>query len=127
MSSNKFINADEDTNRLQDRFQLDFPGHMNDGRQLTDYRSSGLYNLPEKQMSTYKYRLFLKHNADKFINNYNTINDFISNPNWDDNKCKTCSDYQISPSYLPLICDNNCTTEINKRAGVGDYYVDNNN
>ena len=126
MSSNKFINADEDTNRLEDKFQLDFPGHMNDGRQLTDYRSSGLYNLPEKQMSTYKYRLYLKHNADKLMNNYRVINDFISNPDWDDSKCKTCSDYQIAPSYLALTCTNDCITKINKRSGVGDYFVNNN-
>ena len=125
MSSNIFINAEQDNNRLDSKFQLNFPGRMNDGRQLSDYRSSGLYNSPEKQMSTYDYRLYLKRNATKFINNYNIINDFISNPNWDDSKCKTCSDYQIVPSYLALTCNDNCT-EFNKTAGVGDYFVNNN-
>lgn len=126
MSSNVFVTAENDKERLDPRFRLDFPSKMSDGRQLSDYRSSCLYNLPEQDMTTYQYRLFLKHNTDKIMNNYNNINDFISNPAWNDQKCKSCSDYQISSSYLPLTCDKNeCTTQIDKTAGVGDYFVDN--
>ena len=127
MSTNIFVTAENDNERLNPRFRLDFPSRMSDGRQLSDYRSSCLYNLPEQDMTTYQYRLFLKHNANDIMNNYTTINDFISNPEWNNNKCKTCSDYQISSSYLPLTCSGNeCITSIDKDAGVGDYYVDNN-
>ena len=126
MSSNVFVTADKDSQRLDPRFRLDFPSKMSDGRQLSDYRSSCLYNLPEQDMTTYQYRLFLKHNADSIAENYKNINDFISNPGWEESKCKSCSDYQISPSYLSLTCNKNeCITQINKTAGVGDYYVDN--
>ena len=126
MSTNIFVTAENDNERLNPRFRLDFPSRMSDGRQLSDYRSSCLYNLPEQDMTTYQYRLFLKHNANDIMNNYTTINDFISNPEWNNNKCKTCSDYQISSSYLPLTCSGNeCITSIDKDAGVGDYYVDN--
>ena len=126
MSTNLFVTAENDNERLNPRFRLDFPSRMSDGRQLSDYRSSCLYNLPEQDMTTYQYRLFLKHNADQIAQNYKTINDFISNPGWEDSKCKTCSDYQISSSYLPLTCSgNDCTSTIDKEAGVGDYFVDN--
>ena len=126
MSTNIFVTAENDNKRLNPRFRLDFPSRMSDGRQLSDFRSSCLYNLPEQEMTTYQYRLFLKHDTDRIKNNYTTINDFISNPQWDNNKCKTCSDYQISPSYLPLTCSGNeCITSIDKDAGVGDYYVEN--
>ena len=126
MSTNIFVTAENDNERLNPRFRLDFPSRMSDGRQLSDYRSSCLYNLPEQDMTTYQYRLFLKQHADEIMNNYTTINDFISNPEWNNNKCKTCSDYEISSSYLPLTCSKNeCITSIDKHAGVGDYYVDN--
>jgi hypothetical protein len=126
MSTNIFINAENDNQRLDERFRLDFPTRMNDGRQLTDYRSSCLYNLAEQDMTTYQYRLFLKHNSDKIAQNYSTINNYISNPGWEDTNCKTCSDYSISSSYLPLTCDgNDCLSQIDKSAGVGDYFVNN--
>ena len=126
MSDNTFVQAESDPMRVDPRFRLDFPSKMNDGRQLSDYRSSCLYNLPEQDMTTYQYRQYLKHNALDIMKNYNNVNDFISNPSWDDNKCKSCSDYSISASYLPLTCkDNTCMSQIDKTAGVGDYFVDN--
>ena len=88
MSTNIFVTAENDNERLDPKFRLDFPSRMSDGRQLSDYRSSCLYNLPEQDMTTYQYRLFLKHNADEIKNNYININDFISNPGWEDSKCK---------------------------------------
>ena len=33
MSSNVFVSAEMDENRMDSRFQLDFPSKMNDGRQ----------------------------------------------------------------------------------------------
>ena len=126
MSDNIFVKAEDDPMRVNSRFRLDFPSKMNDGRQLSDYRSSCLLNLPEQNMTTYKYRLFLKHNADEFMNNNRNINDYISNPNWNSDKCTTCSDGMITASYLPLTCEGeNCITSINKEAGVGEYFVNN--
>ena len=126
MSDNKFIQAESDPMRVNSRFRLDFPSRMNDARQLTDYRSSCLYNLPEKDMTTYQYRLFLKHNTDEIIGNYGNINSFISNPNWNPEKCTTCSDGMVAAAYLPVSCEGEqCITDINKHAGVGDYFVNN--
>ena len=126
MSDNTFLQAENDPMRVNPRFRLDFPSKMNDGRQLSDYRSSCLYNLPEQNMTTYQYRLFLKHNTDSIINNYNNINSFISNPEWNPDKCTSCSDGMIASAYLPVSCEGDkCITDINKTAGVGDYFVNN--
>ena len=75
MSTNLFVSAENDNERLDPRFRLDFPSRMSDGRQLSDYRSSCLYNLPEQDMTTYQYRLFLKHNSDQIAQNYKNINE----------------------------------------------------
>lgn len=126
MSDNSFIQPENDPMRVDPRFRLDFPSRMNDGRQLSDYRSSCLYNLLEQNMTTYQYRLFLKHNADEIMNNYHNINDFISNPEWNPQKCISCSDGMIAAAYLPVSCNGEqCITDINKTAGVGDYFVNN--
>ena len=126
MSDNTFLQAESDPMRVDERFRLDFPSKMSDGRQLTDYRSNCLINLMEKNMTTYQYRLFLKHNTDEIMNNYMNINTFINNPNWNPEKCTTCSDTMIAASYLPFSCNGEqCITDINKTAGVGDYFVNN--
>ena len=126
MSNNVFIQAEDDPMRVDPRFRLDFPGKMNDGRQLTDYRSICLSNLREKNMTTYQYRLFLKHNADEIMSNYNNINTFINNPNWNPEKCTTCSDSMVASSFLPFSCENeDCITRINPNANAGDYFVNN--
>ena len=71
-------------------------------------------------MTTYQYRQFLKHNAEKIMNNFETINEHVSG-------CDVCSDYDIVQPQLALTCDGeSCTRSINDRAGVGIYYVDNN-
>jgi len=109
------------------KFALDFPARMNDARQLTDYRSSCNINLPEQDMTTYQYRQYLKHNATKIMKNYTDINEFVSNPQWTDDKCKMCSDYDIVKPDLPLVCEGSqCISSINESAGVGIYYVNNN-
>ena len=118
MSTNLITNNDGDL--LDQRFVLDFPTRMNDGRQFTDFRSSCYVNLPEQSMSTYQYRLYLKHNAEKIMNNSVGINENIST-------CSQCSDYDIVKPDLALTCDgNNCLSQINKDAAGGEYYVDNN-
>ena len=117
MSDNTF-NAN-DTPKKDGNHPLDFPTRMNDGRQFTDFRSSCYYNLPEQDMTTYKYRQFLKHNAEKIIKNNQVISNYIS-------VCSTCSDNEIASSYLGLTCTGEeCKTKINDHSGVGDYYVDN--
>ena len=120
MSDNFIVNETTRDNRATDNFHLDFPARMSDGRQFTDYRSSCLINLPEQEMTTYQYRLFLKHNAEKIMNNFQSINESVSG-------CDKCSDYGIVQPYLALTCDGeNCNRQINDSAGVGIYYVDNN-
>ena len=126
MSDNTFLQAETDPMRVDPRFRLDFPSKMNDGRQLSDYRSICLTNLMEKNMTTYQYRLFLKHNAEEIMNNYGNVNSFISNPNWNPDKCTTCSDGMVASAFLPVTCSGEqCITDINPNAGVGDYFVDN--
>ena len=120
MSDNMIINETGRENRATDNFHLDFPARMADGRQFTDYRSSCYVNLPEQSMTTYQYRQFLKHNAEKIMNNFETINEHVSG-------CDVCSDYDIVQPQLALTCDGeSCTRSINDKAGVGIYYVDNN-
>jgi hypothetical protein len=120
MSDNMIINETGRENRATDNFHLDFPARMADGRQFTDYRSSCYVNLPEQSMTTYQYRQFLKHNAEKIMNNFETINEHISG-------CDVCSDYDIVQPHLALTCDGeSCNRSINDHAGVGIYYVDNN-
>ena len=120
MSDNIIIKETNRENRATDNFHLDFPARMSDGRQFTDYRSSCYVNLPEQDMTTYQYRLFLKHNAEKIMNNFQTINEYVSG-------CDKCSDYEIVQPYLALTCDGkDCIRSINDHAGVGIYYVDNN-
>jgi|TARA_B110001469_G_scaffold105784_1_gene105297 hypothetical protein len=103
-----------------DNFHLDFPARMADGRQFTDYRPSCLLNLPEKNMTTFQYRQYLTHNANKIMGNYNDINKAITG-------CKVCSDYEIVPAYLAVECNKNtCTRSINDKSGVGMYFVNNN-
>jgi hypothetical protein len=103
-----------------DNFHLDFPARMADGRQFTDYRSNCLLNLPERNMTTYQYRQYLTANAEKIMNNYTTINNYITG-------CKECSDYEIVPAYLAVNCNKEtCTRDINNQSGVGIYYVNNN-
>ena len=125
MSDNTFIKAENDPNRVDERFQLDFPSRMNDGRQLADYRSSCLYNLAEQDMTTYQYRLYLKHNTDQIMQNYRNMNDYISNPNWEQDKCKSCSDRMIASAYLPTTCSSFNKNDVNIDSGVGDYFVNN--
>ena len=120
MSDNLIVKETGRENRTTDNFHLDFPARMSDGRQFTDYRSSCYVNLPEQKMTTYQYRLFLKHNAEKIMNNFETINEHVSG-------CDVCSDYDIVQPYLALTCDGeSCTRQINDHAGVGIYFKNNN-
>jgi len=120
MSTNEFIIDQTADSRATDNFHLDFPARMSDGRQFTDYRSTCYLNMPEQKMSTHQYRLFLKHNAEKIMKNFNDINETISG-------CSECSDYEIVPSYLGVTCDGEqCNREININSGVGIYFKDNN-
>jgi hypothetical protein len=120
MSENMITKETDINNRANDNFHLDFPARMSDGRQFTDYRSSCYINLPEQNMTTFQYRQFLKHNAEKIMDNFQKINEGISG-------CSTCSDYEIVQPSLALTCDGeSCNRQINDRAGVGIYYVDNN-
>jgi len=114
------MSAITDGNVLDPRFVLDFPTRMNDGRQFTDFRSSCYTNLPEQSMSTYQYRQYLKHNAEKIMSNSIGINESLST-------CSQCSDYDIVKPDLPLTCNaNDCFTQIDKNVGGGAYFVDNN-
>ena len=62
----------------------------------------------------------IKHNAEKIMDNFQSINEYISG-------CDKCSDYEIVQPHLALTCDGeNCNRQINDHAGVGIYYVDNN-
>lgn len=98
-----------------DGFHLDFPAIMNDGRQFTDYRSNCFMNAPEKKMSTFEYRQFLKNNAVKIMNNKEKIQGYVS-------ECKSCSDYSIVEPSLYLTCDaSNCTSNIMNNDGIGLY------
>ena len=120
MSTNVFVRDKTADSKVTDNFHLDFPARMSDGRQFTDYRSSCYVNLPEQKMTTYQYRQFLKHNAEKIMNNFETINEHVSG-------CDVCSDYDIVQPYLALTCDGEqCIREINDHAGVGIYFKDNN-
>ena len=120
MSENMITKKTDINNRANDNFHLDFPARMSDGRQFTDYRSSCYINLPEQNMTTFQYRQFLKHNAEKIMNNFETINEHVSG-------CDVCSDYDIVQPYLALTCNGEqCTRQINDHAGVGIYYKDNN-
>ena len=102
------------------RFVLDFPTRMNDGRQFTDFRSSGYINLPEQNYTSYQYRQFLKQNAETIINNSRNINKYLST-------CSTCSDYDIVKPDSPLTCkDQQCLSQIDNTVGGGAYFVDNN-
>ena len=73
MSTNVFVRDQTADSRATDNFNLDFPARMSDGRQFTDYRSTCYLNIPEQKMSTYQYRQFLKHNAEKIMGNFNNI------------------------------------------------------
>ena len=120
MSTNVFVRDKTADSKVTDNFHLDFPARMSDGRQFTDYRSTCYVNLPEQGMSTYQYRQFLKHNAEKIMNNFETINEHVSG-------CDVCSDYEIVQPYLALTCNGEeCTRKINDHAGVGIYFKENN-
>ena len=120
MSTNVFVRDKTADSKVTDNFHLDFPARMSDGRQFTDYRSTCYLNIPEQKMTTYQYRQFLKHNAEKIMENFENINETISG-------CSNCSDYEIVPSYLGLTCDGEqCKREINADSGVGIYFKNNN-
>jgi len=120
MSNNLIVKDTNRENRATDNFHLDFPARMSDGRQFTEYRSSCYVNLPEQNMTTYQYRQFLKHNANEIMNNFETINEYVSG-------CNTCSNYEIVNPTLALTCNGEqCTREINDNAGAGMYFVNNN-
>ena len=115
-------NNNQQNNNLlvSDNFHLDFPAIMSDGRQFTDFRSSCAINSPEKNMTTYEYRQFLKHNAVKIMNNMENIQGYVA-------ECKTCSDYSIVEPSLGLTCNSsNCNSQIIDDNGIG-LYIDYNN
>ena len=120
MSTNVFVRDKTADSKVTDNFHLDFPARMSDGRQFTDYRSTCYVNLPEQDMSTYQYRQFLKHNAEKIMENFENISEHV-------NGCDVCSDYDIVQPYLALTCNGEqCTRQINYHAGVGIYFKNNN-
>jgi hypothetical protein len=105
---------------VSDNFHLDFPAIMSDGRQFTDFRSSCFMNSPERNMSTFEYREYLKNNAVKIMTNMENIQGYVA-------ECKTCSDYSIVEPSLALTCNSsNCTSNIMNDNGIGLYINYNN-
>lgn len=108
------ISEKHSKDKVSDNFVLDFPARMSDGRLFTDYKSSGILNLYEKELtSTLEYRIYLQNNAEKIINNNYNIAESLAD-------CNSCPGYEIVDSKILLTCNKeSCSQGINNENGVG--------
>lgn len=113
------MNNNNNCNKTSNNKYFNCPARMDDGRAFTDYRpSSDVENMIQYSnniMSSYQYRQFLIHNADKIMN----VNTTYSN-----NKlsCDNCDAVDVP---FNTVCDVN--TQISKchninQNGIGIYY-----
>jgi len=108
------ISEKHSEDKVSDNFVLDFPARMSDGRLFTDYKSSGILNLYEKELnSTLEYRTYLQSNAEKIINNNYNVAESLAN-------CNSCPGYEIVDSKILLSCNKEtCSQSINNDNGLG--------
>ena len=106
-------------NKTSDNKYFNCPARMDDGRTFTDYRpSSDVNNMirySNNVMSSYEYRQFLIHNADKImeVNNIYT-NDKVG-----------CGDCTAKPIPFNTVCNVNPSVSkcnVVNPNGIGIYY-----
>jgi hypothetical protein len=106
-------NKETRESRATDNYWMDFPAKMQDGRGLTDWKSSCIMNEKSLSMDTYTYRNYLTNNALGIMkNNTKIINELGG--------CGKCSDYSVIPPYLSLDCnEDKCIQKIYSETGLG--------
>jgi len=92
---------------------LDFPAIMNDGRALTDYRSSCIQNINSIELDSLTYRNRLQANGQDIIDETNRrLEEYV--------KCTDCPDYSIiEPSIIQSCNSNKCTFTQLSSYGLG--------
>ena len=106
-----FIN---NSSKVSDNVELDFPARMNDGRMFTDYRQNcTLNNSIAKQMGSWEYRNFLINNSDQIHNSLlSELETSVA--------CTKCSDNTVLPVKTILNCSkDSCTYQMNDPNGLG--------
>ena len=92
------------------------PPRMSDGRHYSDYRPRCVinYELQEKPMSSYDYRMYLQQNADKII----TENRDIA---WKNNLCGPCvvPDTMLPEQNVQVCNSRTCAFPQNDPTGLG--------
>jgi hypothetical protein len=105
-------------NKTSNNKYFDCPARMDDGRSFTDYRpSSDVDNMIQYSnniMSSYEYRQFLIHNADKIrdVNRMYTTNKL------------SCSNCDAKPVPFHSVCNinkNDSKCHVVNRNGIGIY------
>ena len=100
-------------NRATDNYWMDFPAKMQDGRGLTDWKSSCIMNEKSLGMDSFTYRNHLTRNGLHIMkNNTKIINELGG--------CGKCSDYSVIPPYLAVKCnEDTCIQHVYDETGLG--------
>ena len=103
-----------DSMKVSDNVELDFPARMSDGRMFTDYRQNcTLNNSIAKQMGSWEYRDFLTNNAAQIHSGFmSELEKSVM--------CTKCSDNTVLPVKTVLNCStDSCTYQMNDPNGLG--------